>query len=97
MSRFSEKELNAMNDEAFIISVLLSKLEKLKDQDSALALKIRCSIRAMETRTRPNSKNWWAIGYWGSDGEAKSPDEVSDLEHVADLVKQGYLCGELYD
>ena len=42
---------------------------------------------------------WWKIEYWRLDKDGNSTSELEDvdLEHIAELIKEGYNQGEVND
>ena len=41
---------------------------------------------------------WWEITYWKEDSKGNRIDlEDADLEHIAEMIKEGYMSGEVVD
>lgn len=42
---------------------------------------------------------WWKLEAWRFDAEGHETDQLDnvDLEHIADLIKDGYTSGEVMD
>lgn len=40
---------------------------------------------------------WWKIEYWRLDKNGNQELEDTDLEHIAELIKEGYTQGEIND
>ena len=93
-------KLDAMTDFEFAAEVFQDRYDRMTNQQTSLARKMKAAIvnlRALDRKAKIKPKNYWQIRFFDRDGEKLAIEEVStgELTQIGKLIADGYSNGPL--